>query len=364
MILFLSSCLLLTALYVLITTSLTIGLGRNHLKDWNARPTITILICAHNESERIGVCLSAIAHQTYDIDKTEVIVIDDRSEDNTAEIARRWVREIPNLKVLPVENAELSCPKKNALSKGMSQANGELILTTDADCIPEPGWVASTVASFSEDDAGVVIGPAPLTGHEGRFSPLLIFQSLIVNALAAGSAGIGIPLTCSGRNLAFRRSAYDESGGYLPIGHITGGDDVLLMRRIRSARWKVIFNQDDDAVVASPAHTDKQWSRQTRYQSKARHYGIRILSVAFLIYILHLILFASPAWIWLAPEKFPVLLSVFVIKAAADWAFLWRAARRLGYHCTLRWFPLVEVLLVPYITIFCAAGIFRRPSWG
>jgi cellulose synthase/poly-beta-1,6-N-acetylglucosamine synthase-like glycosyltransferase len=185
----------------------------------------------------------------------------------------------------------------------------------------------------------------------------------MVNALAAGSAGIGIPLTCSGRNMAFRRSAFDESGGYAPIGHITGGDDVLLMRRIRSAGWKVIFNQDDDATVASPAHTDRQWSRQTRYQSKAKNYGIRILSVATLIYILHLILFASPAWIWLAPGTFPVLLSIFVIKAAADWAFLWRAARRLGYRRTLRWFPLVEVLLVPYVTILCAAGTLRRPSW-
>jgi cellulose synthase/poly-beta-1,6-N-acetylglucosamine synthase-like glycosyltransferase len=361
---FLVSFLLLGALYVLITAGLTIGLGRKHSKDWDSRASVTVLICAHNESERIGACLAAIADQTYDYSKTEVIVIDDRSEDHTGEIARSWTDRIPNLRVLQVEKVELACPKKNALSTGMAEAKGDLILTTDADCKPAPGWIASTVASFSEKDTGVVIGPAPLTGQNGRISPLLVFQGLLVNALAAGSAGIGIPLTCSGRNLAFRRTAYDQSGGYGPIGHITGGDDVLLMRRIKSIGWKVVFNLDPDAEVTSPAHNDAQWSRQARYQSKAKHYGICVLSVATLMYILHLILFASPAWIWLAPGAFPILLLVFVIKAVADGAFLWRAAKKLGYRRILRWFPLVEVLLVPYITIFCAAGTLRRPTWN
>jgi cellulose synthase/poly-beta-1,6-N-acetylglucosamine synthase-like glycosyltransferase len=359
---FLTAFFLLSVLYILITIGLTIGIGRTTDKNGETKQPVTILVCAHNESGRIGACLAAISAQTYDSAETEVIVVDDRSDDDTATIARGWAERIPNLKVLHVEKEELACPKKNALSLGMSQATGHLILTTDADCEPAPGWIASTVASFC-DRTGVVIGPAPLTGQGARLSSLLVFQSLLVNALAAGSAGIGIPLTCSGRNMAFRREAFNQSGGYGPIGHITGGDDVLLMRRIKSHGWAVLFNDDPNATVRSPAHLDRQWSRQTRYQSKAKHYGIGILSVAILIYILHLILFASPAWVWFTPDTLPVLLSILAIKAAADGAFLWRAARRLGYHRILRWFPVVELLLVPYITVFCAAGTLRRPTW-
>ena len=187
---------------------------------------------------------------------------------------------------------------------------------------------------------------------------------MLVNALAAGSAGIGIPLTCSGRNLAFRRKAFDQTGGYEPIGDIIGGDDVLLMRRIRAQGWRVVFNQDEQATVTSPAHLDRIWSRQIRYQSKARYYGLRILSVAILIYILHVLLLASPLWVWLAPDTLPILWSVLVVKAVADGVFLWRAARRLGYRRILRWFPIVEILAIPYIAIFCALGTLRPSSWN
>ena len=359
----LTTLLLLTGLYVLVTTGLALGLGRRAGKDPDFAPSVSVVVCAHNEADRIGSCLAAIAAQTYDDEQTEIILVDDRSTDATEKIARSWTDRIPQLKILPVTENRLKCPKKNALSHGRAVAGGQIILTTDADCVPSPDWIASTVASFSER-VGVVIGPAPLTNPGSRFSPLLIFQSLLVNALAAGSAGIGIPLTCSGRNFAFRKTAFDQVGGYEPIGNIIGGDDVLLMRRIRECGWAVVFNQDETATVASPAHVDRIWSRQVRYQSKARYYGLRILSVAVLIYILHVMLLATPIWIWLAPETFPILLSVLAVKAAADGLFLWRAARRLGYHRTLRWFPIIEILAIPYIAVFCALGTLRSSSWN
>lgn len=355
--------LLLTGLYILVTTGLTIGLGRHAGKNRDAAPSVTVVVCAHNEADFIGTCLAAIAAQTYDTEQTEVIVVDDRSTDETGKIARSWSDRIPHLIVLPVTDRRLGCPKKNALSHGLAAAGGRIILTTDADCAPSPGWIASTVASFTEG-VGVVIGPAPLTDPGSKFSPILIFQALLVNALAAGSAGIGIPLTCSGRNLAFRRKAFDQTGGYEPIGDIIGGDDVLLMRRIRAQGWRVVFNQDEQATVTSPAHLDRIWSRQIRYQSKARYYGLRILSVAILIYILHVLLLASPLWVWLAPDTLPILWSVLVVKAVADGVFLWRAARRLGYRRILRWFPIVEILAIPYIAIFCALGTLRPSTWN
>lgn len=353
----------LAAIYVVITLGLTIGLGRDANGEASGTPaTVTVLICAHNEAQRIASCLRALSDQTYPRTMTQIIVVDDRSTDETFEIATSWKNRVPGLEVVRVDAQDLDCPKKNALQTGMAGATGEIVLTTDADCTPAPHWIASTVSRFGEQ-TGMVVGPAPLTNPGGRFAPLLVFQSLLVNALAAGSAGIGFPLTCSGRNLAFRREAFDTSGGYKPIGHIVGGDDVLLMRRIASTGWRVVYNHDPSAAVHSPAHLDRQWSRQIRYQSKARHYGVPILSLAILIYILHVLLLASPLFAWLAPDTIPILWSVLVVKAVADGVFLWRAARRLGYRRIFRWFPVVEILTVPYIAVFCALGTLRPPSW-
>ena len=362
MIWILTGLLALTALYVLLLLALAYGLGQRTASSDAGQRRVTVMVAAHNEADRIDACLNALALQTYPPELTQVVVVDDRSQDDTYQVASSWQDRIPGLRVIRVEEPVLACPKKNALNQGIKVATGEIVLTTDADCTPSPEWIASTASCFS-DGVGAVIGPAPLTDSGGRLSPLLLFQAMLVNALAAGSAGIGLPLTCSGRNFAFRKSAFDDVDGYTPIGHILGGDDVLLMRRIASAGWPVVYNHDNAAAVRSPAHLDRQWSRQIRYQSKARHYGLPILSLAMLIYIFHLLLLAGPVIAWLAPSTTPILWAVLIAKAAADGVFLFRAARRLQQRRMLRWFPLVECLAIPYIAVFCALGTLRSPTW-
>ena len=353
----------LGTLYTLITGAITFGLSRRtRPKPDNSFPSVTVVVCAHNEADRIGPCLEALSSQTFDDSRRQIILVDDRSTDGTGDIARSWTDRLP-LTVLEVEEGMLACPKKNALALALEASTGDLILMTDADCTPAPGWVTSTVAAFGEG-TGAVIGSAPLTDTGGRWTPLFVFQSMLVNALAAGSAGIGFPLACSGRNLAYRREAYLDAGGYAPIGHIVGGDDVLLMRRIRAAGWHIDYNHDPDAAVTSPVHSDRQWQRQIRYQSKARHYGGRVLSLAILVYIFHLLLLVSPVVGALEPGILPILWPVVIVKATVDGVFLWRAARRLGYRKMMRWFPLVEILTVPYVTVFCALGTLRPISWN
>jgi cellulose synthase/poly-beta-1,6-N-acetylglucosamine synthase-like glycosyltransferase len=352
----------LAGLYIVVTLGLAAGIGRETDHITPGPVPVTVLICAHNEAANIDACLTAIADQTYASELTQVIVVDDRSSDGTAEIALGWQDRIQNLQVLTVDEQLLACPKKNALQLGISRASGEIILTTDADCLPTPGWIHSTVSTFT-DGVGLVAGPAPLTDPGGRWSALLVFQGLVVNALSAGSAGIGIPLSSSGRNLAYRRSAFTDAGGYERIGHITGGDDVLLMRNIHRSGWRVAYNSDPGAAVHSLAHLDGQWSRQTRYQSKAKHYDIPILSVAVLIYIFHVLLLAGPVWAWLAPETLPFLFLVLLTKAFADGVFLWKAAERFHTRDLLRWIPVVEILIVPYIAVVCAVGTLRHPTW-
>ena len=352
----------LTVLYVVVTTGLTWGLSRRITSQSTDSPTITVLIAAHNESRNIVTCLDALKKQTYVRDLIQVIVIDERSTDGTGDIAGRIVDDLNAWEVIRVEHVSLQCPKKNALKVGMARATGSIILTTDADCIPSPDWISSTVSVFGRG-TGLVAGPAPLVDSGGKLARLLIFQSLLVDALTAGSIGIGFPLSCSGRNLAFRREAYEEAGGYDAIGHIVGGDDVLLMRRIHRYGWRIAYNHDPTSTVPSRAHRDRQWSRQIRYQSKARHYGASVLSVAIPIYILHVLLLVSPLLAWLTPQTIPILWSALSIKATADGVFLWRALSRHGQLKIMRWFPLVELLTIPYIAVFSALGTRRRTSW-
>ena len=356
-----SATYLLCLIYVIVAGAIHRGLSRL-ASGCNAElHDVTVVIPARNEAHSIETCLAAIAEQTFPPERTEVIVVDDRSTDDTASRALRWTEKIPGLKIVRVTESALACPKKSALDAGIRAGAGRIILTTDADCIPSPDWIASTVRAF-DPEVGMVAGYAPLLPGKGLLSRLLALQSLVVSTLAAGSMGLGIPLTCSGRNLAYRRAAFQDAGGFGPIGHIRGGDDVLLMRRIATRTgWRIRFNPE--ARVDSHPHADGLFRRQVRYQSKAVHYGFSVLLVTVCIYIFHVALAAAPFLAWHHPAfRVPFGLMV-AAKLLADWLLLSRAARRYHARKILRLFPLLELISVPYVVVICAAGVLAPSRW-
>lgn len=352
--------LALTLSYILLVGVLCIGLFRPATQSNTTLNTISVLIPARNEASNISACLQALAKQTYPRDKIEIILINDRSTDQTRQIAQS--QPIQNLKVVEVTEQKYQCPKKNALDLGISCSKNDLILTTDADCRPPPHWIASTVRCFGPE-MGMVMGLAPLIPQPGLLNHLFGIQSLVVAALSAGSAGVGYPLTCTGRNLAYRREAFTCVNGFEGVGHLLGGDDVYLMQKIAKTPYKIGFNQDQQAAVPSNVHPDRQFTRQIRYQSKTPHYGFAVLLPALAVYIFHLILFLVPFGIWPTEQHVDTLVFCFMAKTVCDATFLTLAAARFADFRQLIWFPLLELLLYPYIVIVCALGALIPSKW-
>lgn len=358
--LFLNAAFALCALYLALVTAFVLGLYRTWPAKCAEQPTVAVVVPARNEASNLDACLCALTAQTYPADRLEIVIVDDRSTDGTADIARQCTGRFPNLKLISVSEQYYACPKKNALHHGIRATQSDLVFTTDADCRPGPDWISATVCAFAPD-TGMVIGHAPLTPGNSLRSKLLSLQGLAVAALASGSAGIGFPLTCSGRNLAYRRRAFDDVGGFDAIGHITGGDDVLLMRRIAQTPWRI--RSHAESPVPSAPHPDNQLHRQVRYQSKAIHYGIPILILALAVYIFHLILFLLPVWLWIDPALFLPLSACLLFKTAADGIFLHLSARRLKTRSPILWLPLTEMLLIPYVAVICALGALAPFKW-
>ncbi len=353
----------LCAVYMLLIAIFSLGMFRRPRLIAARHPSVSVVVPARNEAANIDACVRALAAQTYPADHMEIIVVDDRSTDDTAVRIGKWTRRLPHVHCVSVARQLCDCPKKNALWHGIKRARGEILFTTDADCRPGPRWIASTVGHFGPQ-VGMVIGHAPLLQNEKALSGLLSLQALIVSALAAGSAGMGFPLTCSGRNLAYRRSAFDEVRGFDDVGHIIGGDDVLLMRQFtQKSAWKIRFNADEDAFVPSASHADNLIDRQVRYQSKTIHCGIPTLILACAMYIFHVILATLPILFWIHAELFYAIGLCLAMKMTADAIFLLFAAIRFKSSKLLVWFPILELLLIPYIVIVCALGAFSPFKW-
>ena len=358
------------AVYALAMLALIVGLSRIRRKRAASTlevPSVSIVVAARDEEASIARCLDALLAQDYPRDRIEVVIVDDRSSDRTSEIARAYEGRHPRLRVLRVKETRYACPKKNALALGIARSRGELILTTDADCRPGPGWVAGLVRHFAPD-VGMVAGHSPPDLSGGILSRVLALEAVAKAGLAAGSVGLGLPLSCAGRNLAYRREAFEAVGGFDRIGHIVAGDDVLLMRLIASRTpWKIRYATEPETLVptsAGPSSPGRLYHQKVRHASKPLHYGPAILALAGVLYLFHALLLLGVPIALLLPGSFHALCVALGAKCAVDLAFLCRTGRTLGMPPgLLRYFLLLEGVYLPYVVIFTVLGGMKRFRW-
>lgn len=107
-------------------------------------PLVTVIIPARNEATRIGACLEGLARQSY---RTfEVIVVDDDSSDDTANVVRQFASRLPALTILSSKGLPHHWAGKCwACWQGANRARGNWLLFLDADVVPQPGLLAALV---------------------------------------------------------------------------------------------------------------------------------------------------------------------------------------------------------------------------
>jgi cellulose synthase/poly-beta-1,6-N-acetylglucosamine synthase-like glycosyltransferase len=324
---------------------------------------ISVIIPARNEEENIGKLLSSLEKQTYPSHLFEVIVVDDHSTDNTATV----VNSYSFAKLIKLEFDNINSYKKKAIETGIGAASGELIVTTDADCIVQENWL-KTIADFKEK-ANVVFIAAPVV-MEYKSTLLQTFQALdflVLQGITAASLHKRFHNMCNGANLAYERKVFFEINGFSGIDHIASGDDMLLMQKIaQHFPGKISYLLSKDAIVATQAA--KTWkeffSQRIRWASKATNYNdIKIFSALFLVYFFNcalLALFITGFWInllWLG------LVGILLIKIIIELLFIYPIAKFYNNQKLLTLFPFFQPLHIVYTVIAGWLGVFGSFEW-
>lgn len=268
---------------------------------------LTVLIAARNEAPRIPALIEALAAQNYPRELWSVLLVDDRSDDGTGEVATRCAREqnLP-LTVRRITSVpERWAPKKWALHQGIEAATTEVLLLTDADCLPESRWVASMAAAMAED-ADMVAGLAPILSHSSAASRWAAQDGARTALTSVGEALRGRPYMAVGRNWAFRRSVFLEAGGYGDSAFVPSGDDDLLFQRLRAhgARSGLCLAPGSTCPSAAPRTWSDLLRQKRRHASVGSRYPVPVLvTLAFLwmlpmltLVILGISLFSGQAW--------------------------------------------------------------------
>ena len=187
---------------------------------------ISVIVPAYNAQTTIGECIRALQKQTLASDQYEIIVADDGSVDSTTVIARA-------LGVTVVANPHLG--KSAARNAGAAAARGELLLFTDADCMPSPDWVAAMTAPFVASDVVGVKGAYRSKQRElvARFVQI---ESEDKYDRMLGESQIDFIDTYSA---AYRRDVFLLNGGF--DTRLLGVEDQDLSFRLSHKGYRLLF---------------------------------------------------------------------------------------------------------------------------
>lgn len=190
-------------------------------------PMISVVVCSYNGSATIRDTMEGLTKLAYP--NYEVIVINDGSTDNLAEI----VAEYP-VKLISTKNQGLS----NARNRGLLEAKGEIVAYIDDDAYPDKYWLHYLATAFSRSDFGGIGGPNIAPPEDGPIADCVAnAPGGPIHVLSSDTIAEHIP----GCNMAFRKEALLRIGGLDPIFR-AAGDDVDLCWRIQDAGYQIGFH--------------------------------------------------------------------------------------------------------------------------
>lgn len=237
----------LAVLVVILSNLVILHRARKHAPP-DDLPMVSILVPARNEEKNIVRCIQSLLAQDYP--SFEVLVLDDQSNDGTLAILSQMAESQPKLKVLAGSPPPEDQSGKNwACSQLAHQAQGDLLLFTDADTVHQPQSLRKIVTALIGEQADLVTGfprQQVLSWIERLLVPFFTWASIsFIPLWLAYRMRLPTLVVAVGQMMVFRREAYQKIGGYDALGKAIV-DDLLLARKIKAAgmRWRVVRLSD------------------------------------------------------------------------------------------------------------------------
>jgi len=216
-------------------------------------PRYSIIVPAYQEANRIGDCVRALVDQSIPRSDYEIIVIDDASPDDTSVVAQASGADA----VCRIDHGGASA----ARNAGLAHARGDLILFTDADCMPCREWIERMVAPFSDSDTAGVKGTYR-SRQKTLVARLVQLEFEVRYERMATLPEIDFIDTYAA---AYRRSVLDEEGGFDTEYPVPSAEDVDLSFRLAQKGYRMVFVPDAWVWHVHPTSLKAYLKRKMRF---------------------------------------------------------------------------------------------------
>ena len=296
-------------------------------------------------------------------------MVNDHSTDQTTDVVSAYQNEQIKLIHLAdyIKNGAIVAFKKKAIEAGISVSRGELIVTTDADCVVPENWLR-TIAGYYSTHKPVFIA-MPVYIHPAQ-TFLQRFQSLdftMLQAITAGAVSSHLHSMCNGANLAYTREAFYRVGGFEGIDGVASGDDMLLMEKMKE-RYpdKIGYLFSKEVIVKTkPVNGLREFLQQrSRWAGKSGQYKERrILPIMFVVYFFNFCLLAATVLCMNNHLSISLLCNVLLIKMIAELLLLFPITKFFNTQHQLWIFPFFQPIHIVYTIVAGSFGMLKNHEW-
>ena len=315
-------------------------------------PPVSIIICAHNEAHNLEAYLDRILNQNYR--SYEVLVISHNSSDKSLNILSSLSHRFKHLKI--VECNDPRPGKKIALTKGVREAKHEVLLLTDADCVPTSDEWLKKMAAKMRGNTQIVLGFAPYSEAPGFLNKFIRFEAVYTAMQYLSFALAGIPYMGVGRNMAYRKKLFQQGKGLEKHIHLASGDDDLFVNEVANKKNTTIQLDRATFVYSKPKLTWRDYRRQkTRHLSTGKHYKLPHRILLFSLAMSHFLHYFFGAVIFIYNFSIIFALLGYTVRMSVVMAFSSVILKRLQHKKLWSWVPALDAFLILYYVLFTPA---------
>ena len=322
---------------------------------------ISVVVACRNEEDHVRQLIACMAQQSNQ--NYEFILVNDHSSDATRNYIKAAQTQYPRIQLVDA----VGYGKKNALKEGILKAKGNLIVTTDADCLPSYHWLESIACYQRKNKCDLIICPVKLSGRDSFFTYLQVLEFTSLVASAAGAAGAGMPILCNGANLAFTKKAWLACQKDLHPEE-QSGDDIFLLEGVKKRGGKIRFLKSESAFVTTKqAGTLLDLIKQRRrWSAKSRLYkDWQLIFTAFVVFTVCLLILALAVLSFYNAIFIYVFLSLFFFKYLLDSIFLSTVSNFFQLN-NIWFFSFLLSIFYPLYIVFVAISslVYRPRKWN
>ncbi|MPL66710.1 hypothetical protein SDC9_12397 [bioreactor metagenome] len=309
-------------------------------------PSVSVVMCVKDDAYNLEKKLPIILEQEYP--NFEVVVVNDASKDETEYVLRVLQEIYPNLNVVNLyNNVNGFLGKKYPLSLGIKSAKNEIILLTESDTMPlNYNWITTMVKGFRQKK-DIVLGFTNFEQKPTFLNTLMQYENLTSAMNYLGNAMLNNPYMGQGRNMAYKREFFFETGGFISQYNISvGEDDLFINKNANSKNTAVVLNRDS-INLASPKEKREEWVIQKKKHFKSMsHFKLKDKIISTLMPFATLLIYVSVALSILFQFPWQYAILPLVLKYTFQIIVYYKSSKTLATKQVAFLSPLLEVLFL------------------